>query len=131
MRPIGFSTGARALSDFRLALEELQGQVTDSIELSALRYPELRPLLHALGKPSTSLVVFPLHGLVLDRHRVRIHSLLSRHTFQTKENTTIIALVALHNEAAFFIPVHPRDAHVVLLRFAQQHESTDPKTYDG
>jgi hypothetical protein len=26
MRPIGFSTGALALSDFRLALEELQGQ---------------------------------------------------------------------------------------------------------
>ena len=50
MRPIGFSTGALALSDFRLALEELQGQATDSIELSALRYPELRPLLHALGE---------------------------------------------------------------------------------
>ena len=50
MRPIGFSTGALALSDFRLALEELQGQATDSIELSALRYRELRPLLHALGE---------------------------------------------------------------------------------
>jgi hypothetical protein len=49
MRPIGFSTGALALSDFRLALEELQGQATDSIELSALRYRELRPLLHALN----------------------------------------------------------------------------------
>ena len=49
MRSIGFSTGALALSDFRLALEELQGQPVDSIELSALRYPELRPLLNALG----------------------------------------------------------------------------------
>ena len=48
MRPIGFSTGALALSDFRLALEELQGQSVNSIELSALRYPELRPLLRAL-----------------------------------------------------------------------------------
>ena len=38
MRPIGFSTGALALSDFRLALEELQGQPVDSIQLSALRY---------------------------------------------------------------------------------------------
>jgi hypothetical protein len=49
MRPIGFSTGALALSDFRLALKELQGQPIDSIELSALRYRELRPLLSALG----------------------------------------------------------------------------------
>ena len=50
MRPIGFSTGALALSNFRLALEELQGEATDSIELSALRYGELGPLLHALGE---------------------------------------------------------------------------------
>jgi hypothetical protein len=48
MRPIGFSTGALALSDFRLALEELRGQPVDSIELSALRYRELRPLLDGL-----------------------------------------------------------------------------------
>ncbi len=48
MRTIGFSTGALALSDFRLALEELQGQPVDAVELSALRYPELRPLLDAL-----------------------------------------------------------------------------------
>ncbi len=48
MRSIGFSTGALALSDFRLALEELKEQPVDSIELSALRYRELRPLLEAL-----------------------------------------------------------------------------------
>ena len=49
MRPIGFSTGALALSNFRLALEELQGQPVNAVELSALRYPELQPLLDALG----------------------------------------------------------------------------------
>jgi len=54
MRPIGFSTGALALSDFRLAPEELQGQATDSIELSALRYQELRPLLHLLESSRSS-----------------------------------------------------------------------------
>jgi hypothetical protein len=48
MRPIGFSTGALALSNFRLALEELQGQPVNAVELSALRYPELQPLLDAL-----------------------------------------------------------------------------------
>jgi hypothetical protein len=49
MRPIGFSTGALTLSDFRSALEKLRGKPVDSIELSALRYRELRPLLDALG----------------------------------------------------------------------------------
>jgi len=48
MRSVGFSTGALALSDFRLALDELQGQPVDSIELSALRYRELQPLLYTL-----------------------------------------------------------------------------------
>jgi hypothetical protein len=48
MRSIGFSTGALALSDFRLALEELRGQPVSAVELSALRYPELQPLLDAL-----------------------------------------------------------------------------------
>jgi len=48
MRPIGFSTGALALSNFRLALQELEGQPASAVELSALRYPELQPLLDAL-----------------------------------------------------------------------------------
>ena len=59
MRPIGFSTGALALSDFRLALKELQGQPIDSIELSALRYRELRPLLSALG--TLTLTAYKVH----------------------------------------------------------------------
>jgi hypothetical protein len=63
MRPIGFSTGALALSDFRLALEELQAQPVDSIELSALRYRELRPLLEALGNlPLTSYRYISIHA---------------------------------------------------------------------
>ena len=49
MRPIGFSTGALAGADFPLALLKLQDESVDSVELSALRYPELSPLLHALS----------------------------------------------------------------------------------
>ncbi len=46
---MGFQPEPLALSDFRLALEELRGQPVSAVELSALRYPELQPLLDALG----------------------------------------------------------------------------------
>jgi hypothetical protein len=49
MRPIGFSTGALARSDFRAALDSLQYRRVNAVELSALRYAELSPLLKALG----------------------------------------------------------------------------------
>lgn len=48
MPHIGFSTGALALSDFRLALQMLRNKPCDAIELSALRPEELRPLIAAL-----------------------------------------------------------------------------------
>jgi hypothetical protein len=48
MRRIGFSTGALARADFKLALHELDGKPVDSIELSALRYAELPILLKSL-----------------------------------------------------------------------------------
>jgi hypothetical protein len=50
MRPVGFSTGALAREEFRVALRELAGKPVNSIELSALRYPELPILLNALGE---------------------------------------------------------------------------------
>src|SRR5438067_12770907 len=49
MRPIGFSTGALALGDFRKALAMLTGGGTDAIELSALRDYELAPLMDAIS----------------------------------------------------------------------------------
>jgi hypothetical protein len=54
MRPIGFSTGALARADFRRALRELEGKPLDSLELSALRYPELPVLLNSLRDLSLS-----------------------------------------------------------------------------
>lgn len=47
MMRIGFSTGALALGDFRLALRMLQHTQCDAIELSALRQAELAPLIEA------------------------------------------------------------------------------------
>src|SRR5260370_2451747 len=48
MRPIGFSTGALAYSDFRHALEILRRVQKGGVELSALRERELSPLVESL-----------------------------------------------------------------------------------
>lgn len=49
MRPIGFSTGAVAKSDFRSGLDLQRREGISAIELSALREHELRHLLEALS----------------------------------------------------------------------------------
>jgi sugar phosphate isomerase/epimerase len=48
MRPIGFSTGALALGDFRRGLHMLRGLGVPAVELSALRHREVDPLLSAI-----------------------------------------------------------------------------------
>jgi hypothetical protein len=48
MQPLGFSTGALALSDFRKALHMLRDQPVSVVELSAIREHELIPLLRSL-----------------------------------------------------------------------------------
>lgn len=48
MRPIGFSTGALAFGNFRVALNELRDTDTKAVELSALRDHEVGPLMEAL-----------------------------------------------------------------------------------
>jgi hypothetical protein len=57
MEPIiGFSTGALALSDFRAGLALLAGGSATAVELSALRWSELDPLLEAI--PTLDLARF-------------------------------------------------------------------------
>lgn len=58
MRPIGFSTGALSLSDFRGALEILRDTAVDAIELSALRYAELENLLESIPDLNLSKYAF-------------------------------------------------------------------------
>lgn len=48
MQPLGFSTGALALSDFRRALTLLRDKPLSVVELSAIREHELIPLLRSL-----------------------------------------------------------------------------------
>lgn len=97
MRPIGFSTGALALSDFRLALEELQGQSVDSIELSALRYRELRPLLHALN----SLTLTPYKYI----------SLHAPSSFDADQELEIVDLLRQFVPDDWPVIVHPDTIH--------------------
>ena len=56
MRPIGFSTGAISKGDFHFAVQRLRDNDIDVIELSALRFAELQPLLRAL--PDLALTSF-------------------------------------------------------------------------
>src|ERR1700733_10267455 len=97
MRPIGFSTGALALSDFRLALEELQGQPVDSIELSALRYPELQPLLDALG-------TLPLASY-------RYKSIHAPSSFDGEQEAEIVDLLRRYAPRGWPIILHPDTIH--------------------
>lgn len=48
MRPMGFSTGALALADFRRALRMMEGHSCDCVELSALREQELDELIRSI-----------------------------------------------------------------------------------
>lgn len=48
MRPIGFSTGAITLGDFRTGLEWTRAAGCSAVEISALRLSELFPLLDSL-----------------------------------------------------------------------------------
>jgi hypothetical protein len=62
MRVIGFSTGALAKGDFRLAIELLLGRGIAAVELSALRSQELGPLVSALRTlPLKSFSYVSLH----------------------------------------------------------------------
>ena len=59
MRPIGFSTGALAFADFRRALVMMKDELAISVvELSALREPELEPLVHGLDLLDLSRFTF-------------------------------------------------------------------------
>ena len=93
MRLIGFSTGALARSDFNLALRELSNKTVDSIELSALRFHELRPLLESLSK---------LHLV-----RYRYVSIHAPSLFQGNEELEAIELLQHFVPSDWPIVLHP------------------------
>lgn len=97
MRPIGFSTGALAGANFPQALMMLQREPVDSVELSALRYPELRPLLSALS------------GLDLGKYRyISFHAPSS---FTSDQEVEVIDLLHRYVPQDWPIILHPDTIH--------------------
>jgi hypothetical protein len=76
VRPIGFSTGAVAYSDFQRALELLAVERVNCIELSALRLHEVGPLLNAIG--------------TLDLHRYKYVSFHAPSRFSGEEEPPLV-----------------------------------------
>jgi hypothetical protein len=90
---IGFSTGAVAFGDFRLGLELLACHHLYGVELSALRGPELLPLIEALDH--------------LDLHRYRYVSFHAPSRFEASDESRIVKLLEPVVERGWPIICHP------------------------
>jgi hypothetical protein len=97
MRPIGFSTGALARGDFRKALRLLEGTSAEAVELSALRTPELHPLVYAVD--SLSLTNFA---------HVSVHA---PSAFSAADEVRIVDLLRILAGREWPIVVHPDTIH--------------------
>lgn len=97
MRPIGFSTGALAYSDFQLGLSLVAEKHLKVVELSALRYPELAPLVRALDS--------------LDLSRFRYISVHAPSRFAHKQENGVISLLGPVAAKGWPIILHPDTIH--------------------
>jgi hypothetical protein len=93
MAHVGFSTGAIALSDFHRALKILDQTNTDAIELSALRFPELRPLVTEIPR--------------LDLGKYSYVSIHAPSSFSREEERAIVALLLEVLKRPLRVIVHP------------------------
>jgi hypothetical protein len=93
MRPLGFSTGALALGDFRLALRVLEGVEVEAIELSALRVREL-----------PALVAFARHADLARFSYVSIHAPTD---YDAADEADVVEQLASLAEKGWPIVVHP------------------------
>lgn len=90
---IGFSTGSVALGDFNAALQILQDQDIQAVELSALREDELYPLFYAMN------------DLDLKKYNyVSVHAPSKRNRFRESEMVEILKAFA---EKTWPVIVHP------------------------
>jgi hypothetical protein len=96
MRPIGFSSGALARGDYRRGLELQQSSTFTAVELSALREPELRPLVDA--------------AMTLSLSRFCYVSFHAPSSFKTLSEHDVVALL-LHLPPQWPVVVHPDLIH--------------------
>ncbi len=90
---IGFSTGALEKGDYRKAIDWLHGESIDSVELSALRFEELEPMVH------------DLESLSVDRFNyVSFHAPSS---FSNESEAHVVDLLGHVYDRGWNIVVHP------------------------
>ena len=97
MRPMGYSTGALALSDVERALSMLEGSSATAVELSALRISELKPLLRLLGS--------------LDLSRFDYVSFHAPSRFDAAEERVVADAMAEVAALGWLIVLHPDTLH--------------------
>ncbi|WP_437898407.1 hypothetical protein [Sorangium sp. So ce124] len=97
MRPVGYSTGALALSDVERALSMLEGSSATAVELSALRISELKPLLRLLGS--------------LDLSRYDYVSFHAPSRFDAAEERAVADAMAEVAALGWLIVLHPDTVH--------------------
>jgi xylose isomerase-like TIM barrel protein len=97
MRPIGFSTGALAYSNYRQGLSMMRGRHLQAVELSALRENELVPLLNDLDS--------------LDLHQFSYVSIHAPSEFSAAQETTIRDLLKGQLRRGWPIVMHPDTIH--------------------
>lgn len=90
---IGFSTGAIARGNYRLALEMLRRCHVDVVELSALRMPELAPLVHDIAD--------------LDLSRFSFVSFHAPSSFEPSQENLVVELLQTVISRAIPVVVHP------------------------
>jgi len=90
---LGYSTGAVARGDFRLALERLRPFRLDAIELSALRYHELTPLVDAMK--------------TLDLHEYEYVAIHAPGHFAAGQERTLVEAICEIAEKVDAVVVHP------------------------
>jgi hypothetical protein len=120
VNPIGFSTGALALGDFRAGLSYLIGKPFTAIELSALRIPELPVLLQEIPK--------------LDLSQFTYIALHAPSAFSTSEEEEVVRLLA-EVPSNWRIILHPDTIHDsnIWASFGEQLvlENMDRRKADG
>jgi hypothetical protein len=97
MKRIGFSTGALARGDFRLALQMLSDKKANAVELSALRQDELAPLVQQLAQ--------------LDLSRFQYISFHAPSTMEPSYEPTALELLKQVAARKWPIIVHPDAMH--------------------
>lgn len=96
-RPIGFSTGAVALSDFGGALVALDRPLVTAVELSALRVAELPALVDTVP--------------VLDLHRYGYVSVHAPSRFSAADEKSVVRAMRGFAERGWPIILHPDTVH--------------------